>query len=234
MNYIDYFILGVIGISVLYGIYRGFVQTVLSLGSALFSVFGSIMIFPKLADWLAKQGVVREALGYVFHSSLLKNVSAATQSMQDIALGSIESIMDGLRLPSGFSGTMRASITQAIQSRSGEALGDFVSRGIAHLALQILCFIVCYFALYFAISLVLNIVRGIFKFPALKYMDWLAGALMGFMRGVLFVVVIFTLLPLVQTVLPMPELNLWLQQSQFASFFQGDALLLQIFKRNIF
>ena len=49
MNVIDWIILGILGISVLFGMYRGFVSSVLNMGGGLLSFFGAFLLYPKLA-----------------------------------------------------------------------------------------------------------------------------------------------------------------------------------------
>ncbi len=49
MNVVDYVIIGVIGLSILFGIYRGFVASVLNMGGCLISFGLSFWLYPKVA-----------------------------------------------------------------------------------------------------------------------------------------------------------------------------------------
>ena len=49
MNIVDYVIIGIIGISVLFGLYRGFIASVLNMGCGLMSFLASFWVSPKLA-----------------------------------------------------------------------------------------------------------------------------------------------------------------------------------------
>ena len=49
MNVVDYGILGIIGLSVLFGFYRGFISSVLNTGGCLASFGLSFLLYPKLA-----------------------------------------------------------------------------------------------------------------------------------------------------------------------------------------
>ena len=46
MNAIDYGIIGVIALCVLFGFYRGFIQSLLNLGGSLLSFAGAFWLFP--------------------------------------------------------------------------------------------------------------------------------------------------------------------------------------------
>ena len=53
MNVVDYGIIILIALCILFGCYRGFIQTLLNLGGSLLSFAGSFWLFPKLADALS-------------------------------------------------------------------------------------------------------------------------------------------------------------------------------------
>ena len=46
MNIIDWIIIGILGISVLYGLYRGFISSVLNMGGGLCAFFGAFWLYP--------------------------------------------------------------------------------------------------------------------------------------------------------------------------------------------
>ena len=53
MNVIDIIVIAVISLCVLFGVYRGFIQSVLNLGGSILSVVGSFWLFPRLSDVLS-------------------------------------------------------------------------------------------------------------------------------------------------------------------------------------
>lgn len=57
MNIVDYVIIGIIGISVLFGLYRGFIASVLNMGCGLMSFLASFWVSPKLAAAVQSQPV---------------------------------------------------------------------------------------------------------------------------------------------------------------------------------
>ena len=48
----------------------------------------------------------------------------------------------------------------------------------------------------------INLIRAVFRFPVLKQLDGLAGGVFGLLRGLLICLALFTLVPLVQTMVP--------------------------------
>ena len=63
MNIVDYVIIGILGISVLVGLYRGFVSSVLNTGSCLISFGLSFWLSPKLVDLIKKASLITIELG---------------------------------------------------------------------------------------------------------------------------------------------------------------------------
>ena len=72
-----------------------------------------------------------------------------------------------------------------------------------------------------------------FRFPVLKHFDWLAGGAFGFLLGVLLCFVVFTMLPLVESVIPIAEFRLLVDQSQLAQFFKNGNLIVSIMNRKL-
>ena len=63
MNILDYVVLFFLGVSIVVGFYRGFVQTVLSVGGTVLSVIASFLVYPKLAAWVqGNEGIVKSLL----------------------------------------------------------------------------------------------------------------------------------------------------------------------------
>ena len=56
MNIVDYVILGVLGLSVLMGFYRGFISSVLNTGGCLLAFGLSFVLYPRAAEWVRGQG----------------------------------------------------------------------------------------------------------------------------------------------------------------------------------
>ena len=78
------------------------------------------------------------------------------------------------------------------------------------------------------IASVLNLLKAVFRFPVLKQLNGLAGGAFGFLRGLLVCLVLFTLVPLVQTVIPLDMVNDLIAQSTLAPIFSNGNLILAI------
>ena len=75
--------------------------------------------------------------------------------------------------------------------------------------------------------------RAVFRYPVLNHFDWLMGGVFGFLQGVLLCFVVFTTLPLVESVIPLEAFRLLVDQSQLAQFFKNGNLIISIMNRKL-
>ena len=94
MNIVDYVVLGLIGLSVLFGFYRGFISTVLNSGGCLISLILSFILYPKAADMIqGNQELVRTLLHYTDASSRLGDLELALTNVGTLTSGKIAEVL---------------------------------------------------------------------------------------------------------------------------------------------
>ena len=230
MNIVDYAVLAVIGISILFGAYRGFIATVLSAGGTLISFLASFALYPRLAEVIRGNGeLVRTLLHYTDASSRIGDLELAVTNVGQLASGKIAEIIQKVSLPAPFDTLLRTNLEGRVYGTGAYGtVSDYVSQTILSASINILCFLVCFVALTFLISLAVNILKAVFKFPLLKQLDWLAGAVFGLLRGIAFCYALFALVPLVQSMLPIDAVNDLVSASTFAPVFNNGAMILSI------
>ena len=103
-----------------------------------------------------------------------------------------------------------------------------ISQTILQASINIICFLVSFLVLYIVLAIVLNLLKAVFRFPVLKQLNGLADGAFGFLRGLLVCLVLFTLVPLVQTVIPLDMVNDLIAQSTLAPIFSNGNLILAI------
>ena len=196
MNIVDYVIIGIIGISVLFGLYRGFIASVLNNTDA---------------------------------SSRIGDLETAITNVATLTSQSINSILEKVNLPAPLDTLLRVNLENNVYASSGlSTVSDYVSQTILQASINIICFLVSFLVLYIVLAIVLNLLKAVFRFPVLKQLNGLAGGAFGFLRGLLVCLVLFTLVPLVQTVIPLDMVNDLIAQSTLAPIFSNGNLILAI------
>lgn len=228
MNIVDYIILGVLGVSVLFGFYRGFIPSVLNTGGCLISVVLSFVLYPKLAGFIANNAdLQRTLLTYTDASSRIGDLATSIMNVGNLTAQAIADIVEKAGLPESISEVLRSNLSNQVYGAT-ESVSNYVSQTVVGASTNILCYILCFIALYLAISLALSAVRAIFRLPVLKQLDGLAGGIFGLLRGLVLVFILFALLPLVQSVVPLDTVNEVVEASKLAPLFNNGALVTAI------
>ena len=228
MNVVDYVILGVIGVSVLFGLYRGFISSVLNTGGCLIAFLASFALYPRLTEYIAGNAELqRTLLTYTDASSRIGDLATSITRVGNLTAQSISEVVSKAGLPDAMSELLRSNLSNQIYGAS-ETVSDYVSQTVLGASTNILCFIVVFVALYLVISLLLSAIRAIFRLPVLKQLDAVVGGGFGFLRGALFVFILFALLPLVQTIAPMDSISELMETSVLAPYFNNGALMTAI------
>ena len=237
MNIVDYLIIGVVAVSVLFGLYRGFVASVLNMGGGLISFLSSFALYPKLAALIQNnQELQRTLLHYTDASSRIGDLELALTNVVNLGREGIEQVIANVNLPAPLDSILQVNLENLAYGTQGAAttVADYVSQTILQASINIICFLVCFAALYIVISIGLNLIRAVFRFPVLKQLDGLAGGVFGLLRGILLCLVIFTLIPLVQTMLPLDFINELLDESTLAPIFMNGNLITAIMNKQLF
>ena len=224
MNIVDIVILAILAISVIYGFYHGFVHTVLSVACCLVSVMVGMYFGPQLSQILrANEGVTQTLATYTDAVARVGDYELASTQVEGMSDHLIEQVLSSVELPKSISSILESNLANA--SFSGtfmSTVNDYVSNTVVAVAINILCFVVCFAVAYLLLSMVTNLIKHVFKFPLLKMMDWLAGGIFGLLRGAMLVYVIFLLVPILSTVLPVDGFEALLAESKLASIFMSD------------
>ena len=231
MNIVDYVVLGVLGLSILFGFYRGFVSTVLNSGGCLVSLILSFILYPKAAALIqGNQELVRTLLHYTDASSRLGDLELALTNVATLTQTKIAEIVAKVQLPPPLDTLLQVNLEQQVYGiNSGiDTVADYVSQTILTACINIICFLLCFALIYLALALLVNMLKAIFRFPVLKQLDWLAGGIFGFLRGVVICYAVFALVPLVQTVVPIDMIAELFEQSTLAPIFNNGNLILGI------
>lgn len=232
MNTIDMIILGILGISVLVGLYRGFVASVASLGSCLLSLGLSFWLNPRIVEWVrSNPEIIRTLMSYTDAGTRIGDQTLAQTGVANLGSSGITEILSKVNLPEPLNSLLRNNLqNQVFQSAGLSQVGDYVTQTIVGAVLNVICFILCFLVCFLLLHLVLGFLKAIFSFPVLKQLNSLAGGVFGLLRGALLVFIAFALMPLIQTVVPLDGIAQMTAESTLAPLFNGSQLILAIMR----
>ncbi len=234
MNAVDIVILAILGLSVLVGLYRGFISSVASMGGCLLSLGLSFWLSPKLATAIqSNPDILRTLASYTDAATKLGDQALAGESVTALTENGIAEILNRVSLPAPLSTLLQSNLQNKVFGTAAD-VGTYVTQTIVGAILNVICFIVCFLALMLVIHFVINFLKVVFKFPVLKQLNSVAGGAFGLIRGALLCFVAFALLPLIQTLLPVQDINQMVQQSALAPLFNSGNLILAIMNGKLF
>ena len=233
MNIVDIVIIAILGLSVLVGLYRGFISSVASMGSCLLSLGLSFWLSPKLATLIRNNpDILKTLASYTDAATKLGDQALANTGVADLTPGTISQIMAKVSLPPPLDSLLQNNLQNKVFGLAD--VGTYVSQTIVGAILNVLCFVVCFVVLLLVLHFVINFLKVVFKFPVLKQLNSLAGGILGLLRGALLCFVAFALLPLVQTMLPLQQVNELVQASALAPLFNSGNLIMAIMNGKLF
>ena len=115
MNPVDWVILGILAVSVLFGLYRGFIASVASMGGSLLSLGLSFWLSPKVADFLRNNTSLSNTLmSYADAATRLKDSALSALNVQSLTSDTISSILSWASLPAPLDKLLQNNLEQQV------------------------------------------------------------------------------------------------------------------------
>ena len=235
MNVIDYVILAILGLSILWGFYRGFIQSVLSMGAVLLALVGSFLIYPQIAGLIQNdKDLAMTLIHYTDASSRLGDLEMSVSKVGGLSADAINGILQNANLPAPIDSMLKYNLEHQVFAPVGiQTVSEYVNQTIVSVSINILCFLVAFAALFIIMSIVINMLRYVFHFPLLKQLDWLVGGIFGALRGIVLCYAAFALMPLLITMVPFDQFNELVDQSVLAQVFNNGDIVMSIINRRL-
>lgn len=224
MNIVDICILAVLAVSVIFGLYRGFISGVLSVAALIGSAAFAFASGGQLAAWLSSnQTLVDTLLYYTDAGSRISDLSLSIMTVGQVSSANVlEQILRGAGLPAAFETAFVEKLAGAPVTMS---ITELMNQTIVSVSLSILSFLICFLIAYIVLSFVIHLIQYVFELPVLRHLDALAGGVFGLARGVLLVFIFFALVPIVLAVVPVDQLGELIDASTLAPYFDSQIIL---------
>ncbi len=231
MNFIDIAILLILAITVLGGLYRGFVSTALNVGATVVSMLLGRLLIPIVSGLVKGSEDLFQMMLYYTEGSeyvAITDVELTRAPISGISSEQLHTVLQNADMPLPMDRCVMKNIASEAFSSSGvTTLGDYFNQTIVCVVINILAFMLLFVVLRLLLGfLIRGMEFGRGGFPVLSRGDAVIGAGVGLIHGVLIVFVIFLAVPVMLTVLP--KLYEFLSESFFGEFFYKANFLLSI------
>ena len=231
MNFIDIAILLILAITILGGLYRGFINTALNVCATALSIFFSRVMIPIVSTLVKGNADLFSMLLYYTEGSeyvAITDVELTRAPISSISSEQLQVVLQNADMPIPMNRCVLRNIASEAFSKSGvTTLGDYFNQTIVCVVINILALMLLFTILRLLFGfLIRGVEYGRGGFPVLSRGDGIIGAGVGLIHGVLMVFVIFLAAPVMLTVLP--KLYEFLSESFFGEFFYKANFLLSI------
>ena len=222
-NIVDWIILAVIAVSVIYGLHRGFINGVLSLAALMASAALAFMLSGDLAAWLQQNKTLVDTLIYYTDAgSRINNLDLSLLPVSQVTQSALEQILRSANLPSAFETAFISGFSSAAGTTN---IAQLLSQTIVSVSLSILSFLICFFIAYVVCTFLIHLISYVFELPVLRHLDSLAGGVFGLVRGVLFTFILFAIVPIILAVVPVDFVSEAITASQLAPYFDSRIIM---------
>jgi hypothetical protein len=231
MNFVDIAILLVLAITILGGVYRGFVSTLYNIGATVVSLLIGRVCIPLVSNLVKGSADLFSMMLYYTEGSeyvAVTDVELTRVSIANISSEQLHTVLENADMPLPMDRCVIKNIAaEAFRDSGVTTLGDYFNQTIVCVVINILAL----FAVFLVVRMLLGfVIRGMEYgrggFPVRAGGDGLIGAGLGVIHGVLLLFVLFLLVPVALTVLP--KLYEFLSESFFGEFFYQANFLLSI------
>ena len=141
MNIVDIAIIAILGLSVLVGLYRGFISSVASMGGCLVSLGLSFLLSPKLAELIrSNPNLLRTLVSYTDAATKLGDQELAATSVTSLTESGIANILNRVSLPAPLSNLLKSNLEHQVFGQAAD-VGTYVTQTITGAILNVICFI---------------------------------------------------------------------------------------------
>ena len=223
MNILDIIILAVLGVSVVFGLYRGFISGVLSVAALIGSAVLAFATSGELASWLqGNKTLVDTLLYYTDAGSRIQSLDLSLLSVAQVTESALMQILESANLPAAFE---TAFVEQIAISSGTQTISAVLIQTIVNVSLSILSFLICFVVAYAVLTFVIHLIQYVFELPVLRHLDSLIGGVFGLARGMLILFIFFTVVPIVMAVVPIEPLEELIAASTLAPVFDSELIL---------
>jgi uncharacterized membrane protein required for colicin V production len=235
MNVVDYIILGIIGICFLYGLYRGFVSSILGLICMFLAMFAAYAVGPTVAAEICKNDTVVHTLShYTDAASSIGDLDLALRTVSTLDTNAIANVVARADLPPPFDALLKNNLLAQVFAPIGSTtVSEYINQTVVTSIISILCYILTFAVAYFALTMFVNMLNYMFRFPSLKYLDMILGGAFGVARGIFFVYILFALVPIAINILPIDGIGPYIEASQLGSIVYKSSIVTTILQGHI-
>lgn len=232
MNIIDLVVVIFLGLGLIIGWYHGSVRAAANIGAILLAMVIGLSFHGVMARGvLAQQKVIPQLIYYSESDEFLQDVETVRLQVDAITPESLDALLTEVKLPYPVESRLRTNLENKAFADDGlTMLGEYLSMTIAHMTVNIVCFMILFLVSLIILFLVVRALDVTLIFPVLRYGDGLVGAAAGLVASALLLFALEMLVPVGLSFVPFEELRTIVENAATSSLFYHSNFLLALMK----
>ena len=232
MNIIDLVVIIFLGLGLIIGWYHGSVRAAANVGAILLAMVIGLSFHGVMARGvLAQQKVIPQLIYYSESDEFLQDVETVRLQVDAITPQSLDALLTEVKLPYPVESRLRTNLENKAFADDGlTMLGEYLSMTIAHMTVNIVCFMILFLVSLIILFLVVRALDVTLIFPVLLYGDGLVGAAAGLVASALLLFALEMLVPVGLSFVPFEELRTIVENAATSSLFYHSNFLLALMK----
>ena len=225
INIIDVLIIAILGLSMVAGMYKGFMASGLTMVGFIASFFGAQTLYPQLANAILENTSLMKTLTYYLGAATMfetaglgdQLIAGATQNgLLEQAVKDLQAI----HLPDVLVNIFNINVNQEVfLSKGFTTFSDYLNQTIWSAAINVFAFVILFAVCYLLVLLVVNLLNNVFHFMLLKHFDWFLGGAFGLLRGYAIVALLLAVVPMAMSIIEIDVVDKLVAASQLAHYF---------------
>lgn len=227
MNIFDVIILAILGVSLISGMYKGFLASGLTIIGFIAAWVGAMHFYPQLSAAVQSNSELMGMLHYYLDAGALFETGAMGEKLVGaISQTELAQAAASLKLPAIITDAFQQNVlAQSFAALDMATLADYLGQTICGAAINVLSFLIMFVVSYMVSLLLVNLLNHVFRFPILRHLDWLLGGAFGLVRGAVIAALVFSLVPMAVSMLPLEVTEELVNNSFFYDFFSKNNIL---------
>lgn len=229
LNIVDLVILAILGLSLVAGMYKGFLASGLTTAGFVAAFFGARTLYPQLSSAIQSNASLMNVLTYYLDaSSMFSTVGMAEKSVEGATQSGLltQAVAELKRLPDVILTAFQANADKrAFASMGFDTMADYLNQTIWSAVINVASFLILFIVAYVLVLLIVNLLNNVFHFPLLRHFDWLLGGVFGLVRGVVIVSLVLAVVPLVTSVVNVSVIEDTINASSLMKYFPSDFVI---------
>ncbi len=215
MNWIDALIVAIIIVSVIKGYSEGFVLSLMGIVGLVTAIVAARLYFNSLAQYLTENTSLYEKI----YLAVLKSLEGANPILRG-------GEYSGQALPEAYRNLFLFGGSVPV---GGSSAAESIAQAISGIIISILSIILIFLVVKIAFMIVVALLNSLVELPVLRQFNKLGGIVIGFLKGVLGLMLAFALLIPVMAVFPVEWLSRGMEGSLIAVYFYRYNLIVPWF-----